>query len=167
MSITGTNVVAFFTSGSGFPASGLTPALTIRNVADTLIVATGSMSEVGDGWYKFSFDDYDCDNDYVITIDGGDSSLDSRYSFAGNESFVNDIWGTQRDLHTITGSQGEAQRDVYDIEVGSWRILSDGTMELTRSGSNEVIASFDLQDINGVDLTDPTSQDPFRRNRKD
>lgn len=166
MSHTGINVTAFFTSGSGNPASGLSPTIVVRNVSSSQVITTGSMSEVGDGWYKFPFPEYDGDLDYVMTIDGGSSLLDSRYAFAGNESFVQDIWGTQRDLHTITGSQGEAQRDVYDIEVGSWRILPDGTMELTRSGSNQVIASFNLQDLGGINLTDPSTQDPFRRVRK-
>lgn len=165
MSNTGVNVITFFTSGSGSPATGLIPTIVIRDIATTLVVKTGSLTEVGDGCYKFPFPEYDGDSDYSMTIDGGTGSLDTRFTFAGNESFVQDIWGTQRSLHTISGSEGEAQRDVYDIEVGSWRILSDGTMELLRSGTSDVIAKFNLQDISAVNLTDPTTQDPFRRFR--
>lgn len=164
MSTTGVNVVSFFTSGSGSPAVGLAPTITIRNVSSSqVVIESAALTEIGDGWYRYQFATYDGDVDYAMTIDGGSPGLDSRYAFAGNENFVQDIWGTQRDLHTVTGSVGEAQRDVYDIEVGTWRILSNGTMELLRSGSAEVIATFDLQDIDGINLTNPSLQDPFRR----
>ena len=165
MSNTGVNVITFFTSGSGSPATGLMPTIVIRDVVTTFVVKTGTLTEVGDGCYKFPFPEYDGDSDYSMVIDGGIGSLDTRFTFAGNESFVQDVWGTQRTLHTISGSAGEAQRDVYDIEVGSWRILSNGTMELLRSGTNDVIATFNLQDINGINLTDPLTQDPFKRSR--
>jgi hypothetical protein len=123
------------------------------------------MTEVGDGCYVYDFDGYDGDVKYSIVIDGNDSTLDDRYLFATNESYIKDMWSSQSSKHAISGSMGAALRDVFDVSVGSWRVLANGTMELMRSGSNDVIASFNLQDIAGTNITDPTTQNPFRRTR--
>jgi hypothetical protein len=160
-----THVITFYTSGSGNPAVDLSPVATVIDVTTTLIVTQSEMASIGLGFYSFEFLQYTGSNDYAIRIDGRDSNLDYRFTIAGNESFVDDIWGANVENHHISGSFGSAIRDINDIEMGSWRLLSDGTMELLRSGSNELIARFNLQDITGINITDPTTQDPFRRSR--
>lgn len=160
-------ITTFFTSGSGAPAVGLTPTIRVLDVDTVTLVTASVMQEVGDGWYSFEFLQYDFSGSYAIRTDGGTGSLDSRFTFAGNESFVDDIWGVQREDHKLLGSTGEGLRDIFDIEKGDWRITSGGDLILTRSGSGEVIATFDLRKLDGSDLTDPVNEDPFRRSRID
>lgn len=85
-------VTAFFTS-SGVPQTGLTPTIRIRDViTNTLIITDDTMSEVGDGWYKYSFASYDPDVDYVVRCDGGATLTGSeRYAYAGTDSESGDM----------------------------------------------------------------------------
>jgi hypothetical protein len=85
-------VTAFFTS-AGVPEPGLTPTLRIRDVStNALVVTDDSMTEVGDGWYKYDFTVYDPDTDYVVRCDGGAGlSGSDRYAFAGTDSESGDL----------------------------------------------------------------------------
>lgn len=86
---------------NGSPALGLTPTITIRDVDTTLPVVTGAlMTEVGDGFYKYVFTAYLPNKNYAITIDGGSELLPGeRYSFAGNESFYDEISQAMQDAN--------------------------------------------------------------------
>lgn len=82
-------IVSFFTN-NGEPALGLNPLISIRDIdTGNVIVAEGSgdvMEEVGDGWYKYSFE-ADDDKDYIIRCNGGDTlTTADRYTFAGTET---------------------------------------------------------------------------------
>lgn len=153
-----TNVIVSFTSG-GLPAAGLTPVISIRNV-DTLalVVNTASMSEVGDGWYKYNFTTYTASVDYAMTIDARTDAVDARYSFAGNENFAEDIWSTPQATH-----MSESVSFTRQIEGGSW-IIQGSQMIFYDSGSGAEIARFNLQDSGGSAI-DPSTQNPFRRIR--
>jgi hypothetical protein len=85
-------IVTFF-SNNGTPATGLSPTIRIRDLSDdSLAVTDGSMLESGDGSYKYDFTAYDRDEDYSIRCDGGAGLSDSdRYTFAGNENYVDDV----------------------------------------------------------------------------
>ena len=78
---------------SGSPKTGLTPIIRIRNASNgALIITDEEMVEIGDGSYTYNFISYDKDISYSIRCDGrGTLSLSDRYTFAGNESFVEDI----------------------------------------------------------------------------
>jgi len=80
----------FFTKDLA-PATGLTPTIRIRDLADnSLIIADASMSEAGDGWYKYDFTGYNEGKDYAIRCDGGATLTGSeRYTYAGNEEKAN------------------------------------------------------------------------------
>jgi len=103
------NIVAFFSS-SGIPSTGLTPIIRIWNVeTKALVVEDASMSEVGDGFYVYELTSYNEENDYAIRCDGGETlGATDRYVYAGNESYLDDIWGAKTTNHTISGSFGEA-----------------------------------------------------------
>lgn len=148
-------VLSFFTSGTA-PATGLIPSIVIRRVDTALVVTSSQMSEVGGGWYSFSFIQYTGSLDYVMTIDGGVDSLDSRYTYAGNENFVPEIWGAQRSDHTDAGSMGQTMSHVsgtvdflQQIESGRWEVTSGGEMVFYRSDNSTEIMRFDLFDITG------------------
>ena len=91
-------ITAFFTN-NGTPETGLTPTIRIRKLSDnSLVVTDASMSEVGDGFYKYDFTSYDHSIDYAIRVDGGSSLSDSdRYKFGSNnnqvlEEKVHELW---------------------------------------------------------------------------
>lgn len=102
-------ILAFFTD-SGAPKTGLTPTIRIWDIgAGSLDVVDEDMTEVGDGFYNYNFTDYDEEKDYAIRMDGTATlSNTDRYLFAGNESYIEDIWGAKTGNHDIAGSFGSA-----------------------------------------------------------
>jgi hypothetical protein len=71
-------VTAYFTK-DGVPAAGLSPTVKISLVDDGSVVTSGTMSEVGDGFYKYDFFQYDRTKDYMIFCDGVDLPVAERY----------------------------------------------------------------------------------------
>lgn len=169
-----TLITTFFTSGST-PATGLTPSIKIRNVTTTTLVETGTMSEVGDGWYKYDFSGFNAATSYAVRCDGGATlTLPERYTWVGNDADIQStVWDTPAIDHITTGTMGHLQNSIHQIsqsvsfiemiEGGTWRIESDQMVFYT-SGSMIEVARFDLQDIVGTPI-DPSSQNPFRRVR--
>lgn len=81
-------IASFFTN-NGTPQEGLTPVITILEVATGNVVVPGEsgdvMTELSGGWYKYDFNG-DETKDYTITCDGGASlTTADRYTFAGTE----------------------------------------------------------------------------------
>lgn len=125
-------IVAFFTN-QGSPETGLTPTIRIWDIgAGALVVTDEAMTELGDGFYHFSFAAYDENKDYAIRCDGGNTLDDfERYVFAGNESYVEDIWGAKTGHHNLPGSFGSAVVSGGGAVLSSaeGRPLSKGEME--------------------------------------
>ena len=69
----------------GNPVTGITPILTARKTVDNSIVLNNvSMDEIGDGWYKYLFDNYDPETDYCFLADGGSQLESMRYVAASS-----------------------------------------------------------------------------------
>jgi len=155
------NIIAFF-SDDGAPKAGLVPTLRIRLVSDgTLTITDDAMSEVGDGWYKYDFTAYTGSVDYAIRCDGGVTLTNvDRYMFAGNENYVDDIWGAALTDHTVSGSIGAAMNFTYDMEGGRWHLVGD-QMVFYKSDNVTEVARFNLFDATGV----PTTQSAYERTR--
>ena len=113
------NITAYFAS-SGVPAIGLSPIINIRDLSDNSLIVTGAaMSEVGDGFYKYTFTGYDTTKNYTIRCDGGVGLLAAdRYSIAttgqdGEVSLIkiktdylpNAMAGTANGLPTTNGTK--------------------------------------------------------------
>ncbi len=115
------NILAHFTSG-GSPATGLSPTIRVRDVdLGTLAVTDAAMTEVGDGAYTYDFTGYDSQKDYSIRCDGGTTlSGSERYTFGGNDSYVDDVWDRDLSLHSTDGSAGKI---VSDLETYTMRAL--------------------------------------------
>ena len=98
-------ILASFTS-AGTPQTGLSPTIRIRDLSDnSLAITDAAMTEVGDGFYKYSFATYDEDKEYSIRADGTATlAAADRYQFAGNESYVDDLWDAQTTDHDVIGS---------------------------------------------------------------
>jgi len=84
-------ITAFFTD-EGAPATGLTPTIRIRRLdTGALVVTDASMTETGDGFYKYDFTTYDNNLEYAIRCDGGSGLADNeRYTF-GNSGPTSDL----------------------------------------------------------------------------
>lgn len=115
---------SFFTTG-GVPTTGLTPTVRIWEVdasSHTLVVgfpvqvSDPTMTEVGDGFYKFEFDTltygYDPLKAYVIRTDAGPSvPTNERYSIASTEESA---------AGTLTPATISAiQEGVWDVDASS------------------------------------------------
>jgi hypothetical protein len=144
------NIVAFFTE-SGTPKTGLTPTVRIWDVGEEdLVVEDSPMSELGDGFYFFDFEAYNEEKDYAVRCDAGATlSGADRYTFAGNESYIDDIWGAQTVNHRIVGSFGEAlvqaggtvvsggggtarpltQKEMEDLAKMVWEVIMDNNQK--------------------------------------
>jgi len=59
-------VSAFFFASDGSPLLGLTPTVTIWNLANNVVMSSGVMDEVANGGYKFLFSGYDPKVDYQV-----------------------------------------------------------------------------------------------------
>jgi hypothetical protein len=91
-------IIAFFTD-SGSPKTGLSPTIRKRKLSDdSLVVTDVAMTEVGDGFYKYSFSAYDRTLDYAIRVDGGAALADNdRYKYGSNvnqivEEKLHEVW---------------------------------------------------------------------------
>ncbi len=109
-------VLAFFTD-VGVPKTGLTPTVRIRDISDNTLVIDSTSSEVGDGWYKYEFTQYDSTKEYAIRFDGGPTlSNTDRYTSGTNDSFAEDITDSileeQINEHLVPGSLGYAINEI-------------------------------------------------------
>ena len=114
-------ILAFFTD-DGVPAEGLSPTIRIRDMSNNSLVVTDAvMTEVGDGHYQYNFTTYNIDKNYAIRCDGGATLANAeRYTYAGNENYIEDIteslptsgeiadavWDEPVSGHVISGSFG-------------------------------------------------------------
>jgi len=113
-------ISSFFTS-NGLPTTGLAPTINIweLNVAtNTLVVDTDTVTEVGDGFYKYNFTGYDGTKNYTTIVDAGPTmTLYGRYSVAALpaevaisnttiQQITDSVWDSTAGSHTAVGSFG-------------------------------------------------------------
>ncbi len=149
------NITAYFAS-SGTPAAGLSPIINIRDLSDNSLVITGAtMSEVGDGFYKYTFAEYDTAKNYTIRCDGGVALLAAdRYSIAttGQDGEVSLIKvktdylpsataGAANGLPVIDATGVKLTKTV-DLTVGQSIAVSDKTgFSLSATGADLILKS--------------------------
>lgn len=75
-------IIAQFNS-SNVPKTGLTPDISIRDVASgSLTVATTTMSEIGDGFYRYDFAKPNRNQNYTVLCSAGtDVGVNERYTW--------------------------------------------------------------------------------------
>lgn len=79
------NLIAYFSS-AGTPSTGLTPTIDIWEDTGTQIITSGSMTEMGGGFYKYNFVGYSASRDYGFRADGGSTLFGAdRYVASTNE----------------------------------------------------------------------------------
>lgn len=108
-------IIAFFRQ-DGAPKTGLTPTIRIRKLSDgSLVVTDGSMTEVGDGWYKYVFAGYVIGTEYAIRCDGGSSLSDTDRYICGSNSGETDT--TRKILMN--------RLELRDGSSGNWVLYDD------------------------------------------
>lgn len=125
-------ITTYFTDNSGNPATGLTPTIRIRDVADgSLVVTDASMIEVGDGGYKYVFVDYDSTHEYQIRCDGG-AGLMNRYSVGWSQEDYSDT------LELLT-----------DMTGGTWELKYPNLLIFYKPDGVTEVMRFECYDVEG------------------
>lgn len=97
-------LLAFF-QDNGTPKTGLSPTIDVYDLADnTKVVTAGALEEVGGGFYKYLFTNYNENTNYAYVVDGGATlGLQDRYKFNGNSLNIVEqrMTGVEDDLRQI------------------------------------------------------------------
>ena len=75
----------------GNPATGLIPVVRIRELETGNVVVSGTMSEIGQGFYKRDFPGYDITKDYLILCDALTLPNQYRYKAMATGEYGNTI----------------------------------------------------------------------------
>lgn len=167
-------LVTPFSLSDGTPATGIASGTV--HIRDTnsgeLLVNSGALIEVGDGFYKFVFTEYTSSINYTIRFDGTSALGASRYTFAANDHHSFDLWEEPMNAHTgsvfasgsVTplSSSGQMLNFIKDIEGGRWRIdISTNQMVFFKDDNSTIVAVYDL--FNSASVAD--TNNVFERRR--
>jgi len=123
-------ITAYFETYTG-PAAGLSPIIRIRDIVTGNVVASGVMSDIGDGFYKYDFTGYDITQDYAILCDSLTLPAEKRYkSFSSGE--YGDIIDTVSilsdnvDIRTLLVKKILTNRlELVDGDTDNWVLYDD------------------------------------------
>lgn len=134
-------ITTFFTD-AGTPKTGLSATIRIRDGSGTLVVTDAAMTEIGDGFYGYDFTTYDIEEEYSIRCDGSATLTNNsdRYTYAGNESYNDDIWDTETLDHDIAGTMGYEIRGSGGVVVGTGNNSRGLTLEEAEAIAKKVWA---------------------------
>jgi DNA repair exonuclease SbcCD ATPase subunit len=97
-------LLAFF-QDNGTPKTGLSPTIEIYDLAtNAKVITAGALEEVGGGFYKYLFVNYNENTNYAYIVDGGATlGLHDRYKFNGNSLNIVEqrMTGVEDDLRQI------------------------------------------------------------------
>lgn len=139
-------ITTSFVNNSEAPLTGLTPIIRIRDLSDnSLVVTDASMSEVGDGIYKYNFESYDASKDYAIRCDAN-VVIVGRYRFSTTSQDIEEDVTDVKDLLLDVQSDIDV---IKEIETGRWKILNN-QMIFYKSDNVTEIARFNLFNSSGT-----------------
>ena len=118
-------IILSYFSDNGVPATGLSATIRVRDLSDnSLVVNSVAMSEIGDGFYGYTFTAYDNTVEYGFRADGSSTLGNSdRYAFGANDTGVIDAMlsnGITRsgDVITILNEASTSTWRQYDLSGG-------------------------------------------------
>lgn len=124
-------VLSFFENEGG-PVTGLSPLIKIIDIAtDIAVIDNSLMNEVGDGFYKYYFEDYDQNSDYAIICDSVTLSGSSRYSYASSGEYNNTLSSIESsvsmiDLRTVLLRKLQTNKlELLDGDTDNWILYDD------------------------------------------
>ena len=83
-----------YVNGDGTPATWLTVAVTVIDMSNGSTATSGNCTEIWSGIYKFTHSGYDRTKDYCYFANAGVDTVVSRYQYAFNSSFRQDVLDT-------------------------------------------------------------------------
>ena len=108
-------IIAAYFSEDGSPKIGLSPTLDIIDPSDdSVVINDGAMTEVGQGWYKYTFAGYDNTKDYVILCDSVTLIGSERYAIGSTED-MGDTLQVKAKTDNLPASPAPASE--YDTEM--------------------------------------------------
>jgi len=128
------------------PATGLTPDIRIRSVETGDVVTSGTMSEIGEGWYKYDFSSYDISKDYYIFADAVSLVGPDRYQVG-----VTGEYGTNIDTINLLS-------DNIDYRTTLVRKILTNRLEL-EDGETENWVLYDDDDVTPIIKWNVTDKD--------
>lgn len=141
---------------AGIASTGLSPLIRIRNVEDGLVVSSGTMAELGDGFYAFDFVDYDIEEDYAIICDAVTLPPGNRYKFLSSGEYGNVI-----DTVGLLSDNIEIRTLLVKKILSNKLELSDGDTDnwtLYDNDDTSVLATWDVTDkVGGAIEEQPNS----------
>lgn len=161
-------ILAFFTSG-GSPATGLSATIDVWLIGTGQVVTAAAMTEVGGGFYSYTFSAYDPTNDYAFRADGG-STLSGGDRYKSGSNFIaaveeklptNYIMGSSdQDDHdtTIDAIDGRLPSDPADQSAVEAAISASETAVVAEVDANETkidalaLAIAALNDLSSADV---------------
>jgi len=138
---------------NGVPAIGLSPLIRIRDIETGNVVVSGTMSEIGDGFYKYEFFGYDISKEYAILCDSVSLTGDNRYKFLATEEY-GDVIETVAlindniDLRTLLLRKILTNRlELVDGSTNNWILYDDN--------DTDVLTTWDVTDQNNDVIIEP------------
>ena len=113
-------ITTYFTDAAG-GVLGLSPIIKIRLVEDGSLVVSGTMTEIGDGFYKFEFLAYDITKDYTVLCDAVTLSPAHRYRASSSGE-----WGTIMNNVNLVSDEVDFRVDLVRKIMKNRLVLSDG-----------------------------------------
>ncbi|KKM87109.1 hypothetical protein LCGC14_1272220 [marine sediment metagenome] len=126
--------------------SGLSPTIRIRDVSDGSVVASGIMSELGEGFYTHDFTGYDITREYVILCDAVILSDLNRYKSLTTGEYgdiINNIGLVSDNIDFRAGlvkKIWQNKLELFDGDTGNFVIYDDdGTTPLVSWDVTDVL----------------------------
>lgn len=113
-------ITTFFNNSVG-PITGLIPTAKIKELDTGILVASGTMSEIGNGFYKFDFVGYDITKNYTVLYDAVTLPLPYRYKSSSSGE-----WGTIINNIDLTSDEIDFRVNLIKKIWKNKLILSDG-----------------------------------------
>lgn len=153
-------ILSFFTQ-YGIPAIGLTPLIKIIDVETSYYIANNEpMVEVGDGFYRYEFDEYDSSRDYAIICDSVTLSGSDRYTYASSGEY-NEVLDS---IESTVGAIDLRTTLLRKIQTNKL-VLQDGTMNnwiLYQDDNITPLLTFSVADKNGNAIIQPSNVPSIR-----
>ncbi len=118
----------------GEPATGLSPIIRIRDVETGDLIADGTMSELGDGFYTYDFSGHDITKDYLMFCDAVTLQPQFRYKYLSSGEYgdiINTV-GTLSDnveIRTLLIKKILANRlELADGDSENWVLYDDDSV---------------------------------------
>jgi len=140
---------------SGTPTEGLSPIVRVRDVdAGGIVVASGIMSDLGDGIYTYEFTGYDIEGEYAILCDA--ITLPDVYRY---KHLASGEYGDVIDTVNIIGDNVEFRTTLLKKIMTNRIELVDGGISpndanwiLYDDDDSTVLATWDVTDKDDTDI---------------